>query len=325
MLITFVGAKSERYGSHRIHAHGFGKALQEAGETVRFLRTPAGDEDVVIFAKGSSGWRRGKPKNPRSLVGVTNPEISLLQDAGGWVKPDFLVVASLEESDSVAFAQIPRIVVPHVEPNVPAPNTYTKKEKIHIVYHGNREHLVEASPNALKALRMLSFEFDFVLRLIYDHRRLGKVVLGIEDSVRVEHVQWARADFMKRLQECHIGWAPSVNHSVANLSDSGDPQRMTTTVKRIHNNGRALLMSMLGLPVVAEMAHSHFQLYGDSEGGVLAFSEHGWADGFRLFLRSAEARDAHSRSGMRKAAKIHSWGQSIRRLREIEYELRRRA
>lgn len=315
LLISFVGAKSSRFGSHRIHAYGFGEALEKAGETVRFSRTPTGDEDVVIFAKGCDLWRRSRFRNSRSLVGVTNPEILHLQDAGSTMMPNFLVVGSLEESDSVAFSKLPRVLVPHIEPNLLQLDAVAKRERLRIVYHGNKEHLLEVSPKALRAIKSLSSEYDFALRLIYDFKKLGKVNLGIEGFVDVEHVQWTEADFMERIQECHIGWAPSVNHLAPHSSESENPEVLATKVKRINNHGRALLMSMLGLPVVAEMTHSHFQLYGDSLGGSLAFSEEGWAEGFRRFLASEETRAFNSVKGFQKASKIHSWNMPIRSFR----------
>lgn len=75
-------------------------------------------------------------------------------------------------------------------------------------------------------------------------------------------------------------------------------------------------MSVLGLPVLAEMTHSLFQLYGGSLGGLLAFSEEGSADRFRTFLASEETRALRSVRGFLRASKIHSWDRRIRSSRQ---------
>lgn len=81
---------------------------------------------------------------------------------------------------------------------------------------------------------------------------------------------------MDEIQQAEIGWIPStiatrtpqvelakkVESSGGHEVESSGGHEYITAVKRTHNYGRALLMTQLGLPVVAEMTHSHFDLYG---------------------------------------------------------------
>lgn len=103
---------------------------------------------------------------------------------------------------------------------------------------------------------------------VYDWKRLDKTDLGIEDSVAIEHVQWRLESFMDEIQQAEIGWIPSTiatrtpQVELAKKVESSGGHEYITAVKRTHNYGRALLMTQLGLPVVAEMTHSHFDLYG---------------------------------------------------------------
>lgn len=304
--VSFLGLKSRRIASHRLHGYGLAQLLAQQGHDVRLNPASWKTSDVVIVGKGARLPPRPRIHSGLPIVGVVSPSLEQMEEFGGR-QFDFSIVGSVEEADSLAFGYIPHVYVPQVEPDPLPPLIKSRSGKLTIVYHGNREHLVELSREQIDAFRTLASEYDFRLRLVYDLRRLGKVLLEIEDCVEVEHVQWKLKSFMTDIQDADIGWAPSsirLSDESLNLlksAESIDRVGHITKVKRTHNHGRALLMSQLGLPVVAEMTHSHFDLYGNGSGvgGILASSQASWHRAFSSLLESDHRRRLLSEEAIR--------------------------
>lgn len=112
---------------------------------------------------------------------------------------------------------------------------------------------------------------------------------------------------MTDIQDSDIGRAPSSirlsDESLNHLKTARSMAKVEhiTKVKRTHNHGRALLMSQLGLPVVAKITLSHFDLYGSESGvgGILASSQAGWHAAFSSLLKSDHRRRQLSEEAIR--------------------------
>lgn len=294
MKISFVDIGSPRMGSSRIYGYFLSELLSRLGIVVNFNKKLEGDENIVIVGKGSDRLPSYKELSRNAHFGLINPSLAR---AHKYKEADFFLVGSQEEADSLAFTGKPRLFFPQIEPSIVSPPKSHEDVRVpKLVYHGNKEHLEQLSRNAKNGILGARLEKEFSIRLVYDFKRLGKADLGLGSAVSVEHVQWRRRSFQDSIRSADIGLALAsapreLQESLENaLTPSQKAEFHVYAVKRLNNVGRALLMTQLGLPVIAELSPAALSLYGEPDRGFVCKSEESWTEAILSLAGSAEKR-----------------------------------
>lgn len=316
MLIAFKDIGSPGMGSSRIYGYYLSSLLEELGHECPVNLPLSGREDIIVVGKGSGRAPAYKLRSPGALVGAINPSLRRAVTPG----IDFFLVGSIEESLSLAFTKKPRILFPQIEPDLISPKKTHRQENLSVVYHGNLEHLQQLSKGLRRGLIAAHKRVPFELVLIYNWQSLGFASLSLPRTISVKHVQWKLESFMADIRDGSIGISPAsapkplVDGIRSDLPRKSLREHHLISVKRLSNVGRALLMSQLGIPVVAELSPSALALYPDPRRGLVASNAESWEESLVYLLESADARARMARNALdfvRKDYNPKIWASSV--------------
>jgi len=314
-------------GSTRIHIHNLAYYLNAAGAGVVKNDWSSYEKyDVAIFGKNVNVGKltEARHQNPRLKIGRVNPTDRAPQKQDDIV-PDFFVAGCIQERDYYMKFRRPILIFPHIELFGEAPKTHIPNEGINIGYHGNETHINLMSSELISALSRLAERVNIVVTFLYNVEKLGKA--RISSAFPHHHVQWELDRFAEQIQEFDIGIVPNLNRVPSYLlaimrklpTKSGGLTDLVVRYKNTENAGRAFVFYQLGIPVVADMAPSHFHILGNPQNGYLAMSEEGWYQALYSLAISADHRNeiaANAHAEFRRLYDPGHWAELF--LRQLE-------
>jgi len=222
------------------------------------------------YGKDQEALLKTKKLHPHIKVGLIDPRGTLNNDIIQAV--DFFIVDSIEMTDFLSKYSKPYCIFyeyPHFETNI---KKQENREHITIAYHGNKVHLEEMHPRVTNALFDLSMKYPLEFIAIYNVEQLRKWDFDFPTNFKIQHVQWYEGVYNDVLASADIGIIPALIPSV-DSNDSGD---YNLNFKMPSNPGRLIVLTKLGIPVVADFLPSHFQFIDHGINGFLAYSTSGW-------------------------------------------------
>jgi glycosyltransferase involved in cell wall biosynthesis len=288
--VTFVSdRRDDNRGSYRIWVRDALAAFAEIGVTTRIIASSdigrlAAFDGIVMLDKGLVD-KLSLPEDRRYLVGAINP--GLRPSAA-----DFAIVGSFEEQISLSAHYRQCFFWPLIERQFEtvAPRKHLDRDTLTICYHGGGGHLGTMASSGLMAA-LEAFEHE----LARSGRRLSfKVITGTErprwvlgqPKVPTTFIKYDAASVGNEILAADLGVAPNAYFTKAdrmvtaaakrlfNLDRS--PDDFVMRFKPKSNYGRALVFQQLGIPVIADMTPSHFDLIEHGETGFLAGNEASW-------------------------------------------------
>jgi len=251
--------------------------------------------DLILFMSPDSEVIKAKKKNPRALVGIMDPKITV-ERRPEVEKADFLMVSSLEQRDFF-LKYNKNIVIYYMFPEIKElAKEHIKKDKIIIGYHGNKTHLNYMS-DVVGVLDELSFKYNVELWVIYNIKKSGRWKKNLPGKCPVKHIQWSEESYYDYLSQADIGIIPA--KIPVNFFFKGFCSKRYDYLIRFkysNNPGRIYPFSQLGIPVVADFLPSYCQIIKDGYSGFLVWSEKGWHNALERLILRPELRNQMSRN-----------------------------
>lgn len=319
LKIIFVSDRpNDKRGSYRIWVRDAAAALAAIGVETSVIAPAelgklAGFEGIVLLDKGVIDTI-ALPSARRFRVGAINP---------GWGRTaaDFAIVGSVEEQVALAPYYDRFFFWPLIERGFEelAPRQHRDLGQLTLCYHGNTGHLgAMASLGLTAALEAFHAELGeagkgLLLKVITGEAR-PRWRIG-RPKVPTRFVQYDLATIADEIRASDIGLVPNAHSSL--------PSRLSTWIggrlfgldvsrrdfalrfKSKSNYGRALVFQQLGVPVIADVTPSHFDLIRHGETGFLAANPASWLAALR----------ALADPGLRTQVAETAWRQTRQRYR----------
>jgi len=252
--------------------------------------------DLILFMSPDSEVTKAKKINPKALVGIMDPKITIKRTPE--VKSaDFLLVTSLEQRDF--FLKYNRnIIIYYMFPEMKEfVKEHVGKNKIIIGYHGNKVHLNYISELS-KTLDSLLDKYNIEFWAMYNIKKSGFWEKNRPKKCPVKHIQWSEDNYYKEISRADIGVIPAKIPIKFFFKGFNIRKRYDYVVrfKYSNNPGRIYPFSQLGIPVVADFTPSYCQLIEDGKSGFLVYSEEGWYNALEKLIISPELRNKMSRN-----------------------------
>ncbi len=298
LKVIFVSLRpNDKRGSYRIWVRDAAAALGAIGVETSVI-TPAemaaleGFEGIVLLDKGVIESIT-LPATRRFRVGAINP---------GWGRTaaDFAIVGSIEEHVALAPSYDRFFFWPLIERGFEdlAPRRHQAQGQLTLCYHGNTGHLgAMASLGLTAALETFHAELGakgqgLLLKVITGEAR-PRWVVG-RPKVPTRFVQYDLATIADEIRSSDIGLVPNAHSSAPSRWSTWlggrifglDVSRRDFALrfKSKSNYGRALVFQQLGVPVIADMTPSHFDLIQHGETGFLAGNTASWLSALRALV-----------------------------------------
>mgnify|MGYP006293295485 CR=1 FL=1 len=286
-------------GSYRIWVRDLSDSLNALGKSVKVVdlnQIALSDsyyKNIIIFDKSiDPSILKNESKN--SLVGAINPPNTIKYEV------DFVVVGSREEETSLARFYDNIILLPLIENSFY--NCNLKKHENHntirILYHGNALHLSSFKSNGLKLAlerykQYMRKKDKEIILLVVTGEKNPRWIVG-KPNINCKFIKYDHSIINDIFYSCDICVVPGayVNRPVISIID-----RILSNIKKslFHfeynhkdfrlrfknkaNHGRAMVPMQLGIPVIADITPSHFELLGDPLHGFIASCEYSWYRG----------------------------------------------
>jgi glycosyltransferase involved in cell wall biosynthesis len=229
--------------------------------------------DTAIFMSPDSEVKYAKSINPKIKCIIFDPKTNNLEDVR---LADELIVSSIEQREFfLKYNQNIKIyyMFPEVkEKLLKHKNAQIRIPLIHIFYHGNKQHLEEAT-ELMKALDEFN---NVVFHAIYNIKKLGMWTKNLPKVCPVVHTQWTPK--LTRLKNCDIGVVPSLKPTWKLNND------YVSRYKYSNNPGRIWVFSQLGIPVIADFTPSSCQIIKDGHNGLLVGTKEGWIRAIKMLF-----------------------------------------
>lgn len=263
------------------------------------------DYDVAIFMAPDSKIKEAKSINKNLFCILFDPKVSLDWQIKEIKIADLLIVSSIEQKEYLLkynkntfiyymLKDVPNIIKEH-----------TKKEKIIIGYHGNKQHL-SAMGDVSWALDELVKNYDIEFRAMYNIEKLGKWTKNVPKICPVKHLQWSEEGTISEMSKCDIGIVPSVLHNspfwgrpirTFIINDEGYHNHdYVQRFKFTNNPGRIQVFSQFSVPVVADFTPSACQIIKDGESGFLVGTKEGWYCAIESLIKDYKLRNRFSKN-----------------------------
>lgn len=288
---------NDKRGSYRIWIRDAAAALAGIGVETSII-TPAdiaaleGFEGLLLLDKGVIEAIT-LPAARRFRVGAINP---------GWGRTaaDFAIVGSIEEQVALAPFYERSFFWPLIERGFEdvEPRCHREQGQLTLCYHGNVGHLgAMASLGLTAALEAFHAELGamgkgLLLKIITGEAR-PRWVLG-RPKVPTRFIQYDLATIADEIRSSDIGLVPNAHRSAPSRWSTWlggrifglDVSRRDFALrfKSKSNYGRALVFQQLGVPVIADMTPSHFDLIQYGETGFLAGNTASWLSALRALV-----------------------------------------
>lgn len=251
--------------------------------------------DLILFMSPDSEVIKAKKINPRALIGIMDPKITIKRRPEV-ERADFLMVTSLEQKDFF-LKYNKNIFIYYMFPEIESlSKEHKNRNKIIIGYHGNKAHLNYMS-DAVKALDRLSDKYIIELWAIYNIKKSTQWKKNLPKKCPVKHIQWSEGIYQSELSKADIGVIPAKIPVKFFLKRFGLKRYdYLIRFKYSNNPGRIYPFSQLGIPVVADFIPSYCQVIQDGKSGFLVYSKEGWYDALEKLILSPELRNQMSRN-----------------------------
>lgn len=291
-----------------------------------------GNYDLAFFLAPDSKIREAKRQKPGMFCILFDPKANQAWQRAEARAADMLIVSSIEQREF--FLQFNKNIFIYLQfPDIPEiKKEHTKKDKIIIGYHGNKQHL-DAMSQVSVALDRVAEKHNIELWAIYNIKKLGKWRRNVPKKCPVKHVQWSHEELISSLSQCDVGISPSVlpltlvdrlfarpwrtfiprffNYEGFNKND------YLLRFKYSNNPGRIYVFSQLGVPVISDFTPSVCQVIDDGKSGLLAGTTAGWERALTLLVTNAEARNAMSTNLKNYLDEHHSVDKNFDRLMQF--------
>ncbi len=259
--------------------------------------------EVAIFMAPDSKIKEAKIANPKLKCLLFDPKVSRLWQIEEVKQADLLIVSSIEQKNAL-LRYNKNIFIYYMFPDTPEiKKEHSKKDKIIIGYHGNKQHL-DAMCDVSYALDELAKKFPIEFWAIYNIDKLGQWSKNTPKICPVRHIQWREDDNMSNLNvlaECDIGVAPSLmpvnrifTRPLSSLFFNKEGYHYNDYIQRFkfsNNPGRIYVFSQLHIPVVTDFTPSACQIIKDGESGLLVGTREGWLDALERLAQDNELRN----------------------------------
>jgi glycosyltransferase involved in cell wall biosynthesis len=289
----------------------FHKFMVEKGHEIDFWhKSQAVTYDLCLFTDNSSDIKILRSKYPYSKYVLLDPKMNNQRQILNAVGANLVVVSSIEQAELVA--KYNKNVLVHywfrysnsrvdIGNNIGSP-----KNKIEILYHGNKIHL-EAMGSTLKpALERLNLEHNIEFTAIYNIAKLGFWKKAVPKNVKVNHIQWTKEDYFRRILNSDIGVIPNFIPEIPSKLNyvlnkfnlhfkyfSGmniNKNDYSLRFKHNSNPGRIYEFAKARKSVVAEATPSMGQEIEHGISGFLVMTENGWFTAISKLIEDPKLR-----------------------------------
>ena len=263
--------------------------------------------DFAVFMAYDHEMAKARLKNQNLKIILVDPKLTskkLISDARN---ADLLVVSSVEQRD--AFLRLnTNCHIHHMFPTYEKlSKTHQNRDKIHLIYHGNRVHIDAMRDAVGAAIVKIAKDFTIEFSCIYNIKQLGHADLQYlsDAGVKVNHVQWSSENMIHQLNEADIGILPN-ELPIHNKSDAlhfttsdcnhyaFEPFDHLLRFKVSTNPGRIYPFVQAGLPVISDFCPSSSQFIKDGESGFIVSGVQGWCFALQKLCADSTLRQQYA-------------------------------